>query len=177
MCDLQAAVCKGVKGPRSFRFFQFEIFKSEEMQRMSAVVAASLLLLLDSSAGQKNDNPVDPPFDTTRVLFSAAFNDHMVLQRAPQKASVFGTATPGASVTVTLTGPNYTYTSTPVTVVNSSDISLNGTWKVLLPSCNAGFGYTVQVVCTGCSNVSSAPATIEDVGFGDVFLCSGQSNS
>lgn len=135
-----------------------------------------IALLVALSSGQ--DNPIDPPFDMTRVLFSAAFSDHMVLQRAPQQAALFGTATPGATVTVRVEGPNnYSYTSAPVPVAASADITRNGTWKVIIPPQGAGFGYSILAACDGCLNASSVPATLNDVGFGDVFLCSGQSNS
>lgn len=74
-------------------------------------------------------------------------------------------------------GPNgYSFSSPPVPVLSSADSSLDGTWKVLLPQRSAGFGYTVVASCAGCSNVTAPPATLSDVGFGDVYLCSGQSN-
>ena len=91
---------------------------------------------------------------------------------------MYGTGTPGASVRVTLTGPNsYTFTIAPVTVASSSDVTIHGSWKALLPAQSAGFGYAVVATCAGCSNATSPPASLTDVGFGDVFLCSGQSNS
>ena len=143
----------------------------------STMLVATLgAALLRGSSGQ--ENPADPPFDATRVLFSAAFSDHMVLQRAPQLAAVFGTATPGSNVTVHLAGPNnFSFTSSSTPVANSADITRNGTWKVVLPAQVPGFGYTIQATCFGCLNATSSPATLVDVGFGDVFLCSGQSNS
>ena len=36
-------------------------------------------------------DPADPPFESDKVLFSGVFSDHVVLQRAPQHATVFGT--------------------------------------------------------------------------------------
>ena len=136
---------------------------------------AFVLLLCARLAFAQNPGPNDPPFDLTRVLFSASFSSHMVLQRAPQVAAVFGTAAPGGAVTVTLTGPaGYTFTSPPVAVVRSPDAALHGTGKVLLPARPAGFGYTVAAACEGCANTTTV--ALEDVGFGDVFLCSGQSN-
>jgi len=117
----------------------------------------------------------DPPFDQTKVIFSGVFSNHGVLQRSPASASVFGTAVAGGSVTVTLSGPNgFNFTSAPVIVTTSNDASLNGTWKVLLPPRPAGFGYSLTATCNGCSNDTAA--TLNDVGFGDVYLCSGQSN-
>lgn len=119
--------------------------------------------------------PVDPPFDLTRALFSSVFSDNAVLQRAPQRSAVFGTATPGAAVTVTLAGPQ-PFSAPPVVVTSSADPALHGTWKVVLPARAAGFGYSVTAMCTGCANSTSAPATLANVGFGDVYLCSGQAS-
>ena len=124
------------------------------------------------------DPSVDPPFDLSKVSFSSVFSDSMVLQRAPQQASVYGTATPGASITVTLaSSAGFTFTSPPTTVVTSSDSSIHGSWKVLLPARPAGMGYNLTAVCAGCTNSTSAPAYLEDVVYGDVYVCSGQSNS
>ena len=144
----------------------------------SALLAATLALSAAAAADARNAplGPVDPPFDATRVLFSTVFSDHAVLQRAPQQAAVFGTATPGAAVTVTVAGPDkFSFTSPPTPVAQGTgDPAIDGTWKVLLPARPAGFGYSVTASCAGCS--TSAPATLLDIGFGDVYLCSGQSN-
>lgn len=136
------------------------------------LLAATLLsLALVRGAGAF----ADPPFDFTRVLFSAAFSDDMVLQRAPQRAAVFGTATPGAAVTVSVAGPGgFAWSSAPAPVARSADASQDGTWKVILPARGAGFGYSVAATCDGCPNATAA--ALAGVGFGDVFLCSGQSN-
>jgi len=120
-------------------------------------------------------DPQDPPFDMTKVLFSGIFSTHGVLQRAPRRSSVYGTATPGATVTVVLSGPDgYSHTSAPTAVTSSPDSAVNGTWKILLPARTAGFGYTLEARCLGCPNTTAH--TLTDIGFGDVFLCSGQSN-
>jgi hypothetical protein len=134
----------------------------------------NILLLLCGTALAQNlpMGPIDPPFDKTRVLFSNTFNDHMILQRAPQQAAVFGTATPGAAVTVRLTGPGVSYTSPPAAVQVSADPTLDGSWKVVLPAQPAGLGYNVVATCTGCSNSTSPPVGLAGVGFGDVYLCS-----
>ena len=112
-------------------------------------------------------DPQDPPFDLTKVLFSGTFSDHMVLQREPRRSAVFGTASIGATVSIVLTDPNGGRQSLgPVTVANSADPAVNGTWKVLLPSQPAGFGYALEAQCTGCLNSTSA--NLKDVGFGEV---------
>ena len=118
---------------------------------------------------------IDPPFDFSRALFSGVFSDHLVLQMAPARAALFGTAAPGAAVTVRLLGPNgLAFTSPPAPVAISGDPALHGTWKVLLPAQAPGFGYNLTATCAGCADAS--PATLADVGFGSVYLCSGQSN-
>ena len=94
---------------------------------------------------------------TTETNFSAIFGNHMVLQRAPDRASVYGISS-DTGVEVTFNGQ--TYRSTVV----------NGAWKVALPATEAGGAYTIGVSSAG------GKASISDVTFGDVWFCSGQSN-
>lgn len=69
-------------------------------------------------------------------------------------------------------GPGgYNFTSAPIQVVISADPTINGTWRTLLPARPPGFGYTIEASCPSCPNATSA--IITDVGFGDVYLCSG----
>lgn len=58
--------------------------------------------------------------------------------------------------------------------MTDADQTLNGTWKVILPAITAGWGYSLSATCLGCSIATSS--NLSDIGFGDVFLCSGQSN-
>jgi sialate O-acetylesterase len=120
-------------------------------------------------------DPADPPFESDKVLFSGVFSDHVVLQRAPQHATVFGTAAPGATITVAVSNEALKYTYTVETAVAvSSDTAIHGTWKTLLPPRPAGLGYTIEARCDTCVNQTAA--TLVDVAMGDVWLCSGQSN-
>ena len=131
-----------------------------------------LLLLPALIAVDAAPDPQDPPFDLSRVLFSGVFSDHGILQRAPKLSAVFGTASIGATVKVTLTGPDgYSHAAAPVPVASSADPALHGTWKVLLAARPAGFGYSIVASCSGCANATAA--TLTDVGFGDIWLCSG----
>lgn len=117
-------------------------------------------------------DPQDPPFDLTRVLFSGSFSSHMVLQREPQQSAAFGTAQPGAKVTLTLNGPGgFSHEVTTEVVDLMSDPAVHGTWKAILPARPPGFGYSMHAVCDGCENATAAVLT--DVGFGDVVICSG----
>ena len=88
----------------------------------------------------------------------SVFSDHMVLQR-DMPVPVWGTATPGAEVTVELTGKSV-----------AAKADGNGRWRVDLPAMAAGGPFTL--------NVTSADAkrAFSDVLLGEVWLCSGQSN-
>ena len=135
---------------------------------MTRLVIACVSCLTAALAAAAN-----PPFDTSRVRYSAVFTDGVILQRAPAAAAIFGTASPGASVSLLLTGPGgYSYRSAPVAVTSSRDPALNCTWRILLPPQPPGLGYTLEALCTSCTNTTSD--TLSDIGFGDVYICSGQ---
>ena len=131
-----------------------------------------------------------PPFS-----FGPAFGSHMVLQMAPAKSAVYGYLEEGAtavkvtvssggkelysvdaSVDATLHQPfGFSESGTwGVTTFNAYNKSVPG-WKALLQPTKAGGAYTVTATCTGCA--VNATQSISDVTFGDVWLCSGQSNS
>jgi len=85
---------------------------------------------------------------------------HMALQRAPLPARLWGTAAPGAHVTATLDKK-----------VSASGLAdADGNWRVDLPPQPAGVGHTIVLTDGTTTKV------LDDVAFGDVFLCSGQSN-
>jgi sialate O-acetylesterase len=85
------------------------------------------------------------------------FGDHMVLQR-DVAANIWGTAAPGESVTITVDKQS-------VNAVTGTD----GQWMTKLPVEKAGGPF--EVVISGSNTLR-----VEDVYFGDVWLCSGQSN-
>eukprot|EP00043_Microstomoeca_roanoka_P000473 m.27831 g.27831 ORF g.27831 m.27831 type:complete len:504 (+) comp10338_c0_seq2:59-1570(+) len=104
------------------------------------------------------------------LLFVAAGNalqlptvidSNMVLQRSPYNARVWGFGTAGEKVTVTVVG------ETPVTNTTTSD----GMWEVNLPPHSEGSGFTLKI-----SSSTGQTITLTNIAFGDVFLCSGQSN-
>ncbi|XP_017275588.1 sialate O-acetylesterase isoform X3 [Kryptolebias marmoratus] len=96
------------------------------------------------------------------LRFASYYGDHMVLQKAPQRASLWGFGPEGSQVTIHLSGPStQNITSAPVT---------EGIWLVSLDPVDAGGPYNVTAVCRGSSR------TLTDVLFGDVWLCGGQSN-
>lgn len=97
----------------------------------------------------------------TPCTISNVFGDHMVLQRAPQQSRVWGFAAPGTQVKTTFAGSTYT-ASTDVT----------GMWKQALPATPASSsGQAISFTCS-----SGESFALNDVLFGDVVMCGGQSN-
>ncbi|KAG7333024.1 hypothetical protein KOW79_003159 [Hemibagrus wyckioides] len=94
--------------------------------------------------------------------FASYYGEHMVLQKAPEEAVVWGYGTTGAEVQISLAGQQSEQ-------VKSVSV-LNGIWKVILDPVQAGGPYNLTVVQKGIKIV------LTDVLFGDVWLCGGQSN-
>ena len=116
--------------------------------------------------------PAPWPNPNPGLNFSEAFSDHVVLQRGPGAASVFGNTgglDDSASVLVTVTPSSGAPYSVPAAVQG-------GRWRALLKP-TAGFDetgltYTVTVSCAaGCGG--GAPVALSDVVFGDVYFCAG----
>ena len=116
--------------------------------------------------------PPDPE-TVLPVRFNTTQGSHMVLQQAPAKSAVYGTVGPGGvAVSVTVAGANDEGLEvTPYTVHAAV---AGGQWKAMLRPTPAGGSYTITARCTGCRNATSA--TIDDVTFGDLWYCAGQSN-
>ncbi|XP_072551705.1 sialate O-acetylesterase isoform X2 [Salminus brasiliensis] len=97
--------------------------------------------------------------------FALSYGEHMVLQRAPERAVVWGYGSNGAKVEISLSGPKSTQ-------VSSTSV-INGIWKMTLNPVQAGGPYNLTAVQKGNT---SARIAFTDVLFGDVWLCGGQSN-
>ncbi|XP_046342779.1 sialate O-acetylesterase-like [Haliotis rufescens] len=104
---------------------------------------------------------------TLAVLkFASYYADHMVLQRGPQRAIVWGhAATIGDEVTVTVSGKG----EVKVNVVRDPNGN-EGLWKAKLPAITDPGPFTLT------ASSSEGDLTLTDVMFGDVWVCSGQSN-
>ncbi|XP_038609330.1 sialate O-acetylesterase [Tachyglossus aculeatus] len=99
-----------------------------------------------------------------------ALGDHMVLQREPSSAVVWGLGQPGARVTVTLRrGPATIQTQEP------RFPDPRGIWSVVLDPMGPGGPYELVAEQTVGANQTTR-LTARDVYFGDVWLCGGQSN-
>lgn len=86
------------------------------------------------------------------------FSDHAVLQR-DQPLLFWGWSSPGEEVSVTIKGKDYV-----------AKANVDSIWQVQLPPESAGGPYNIKVTGAGESII------IDDVYFGDVYFCSGQSN-
>ncbi len=96
----------------------------------------------------------------------------MVLQRAPQRAIVWG-YTDDVDTPITLTMNNKVYqTMSSKTPVASGDTSI---WSVTLDPQPEEGPYQVKVT-RPLANGTMETITLDDVLFGDVWICSGQSN-
>lgn len=81
----------------------------------------------------------------------------MVLQRAPARATVWGShAVPGTRVSVSLHGQRH-----------NASVSASGVWRVVLPPMNA----SVEPATLHVDSDDGGNATLRDVVIGDVFLC------
>ena len=95
------------------------------------------------------------------LRLASYYGNHMVLQRGPQQAVLRGTAdTEGDNVTAQVVGQGSAVTAQVQ----------NGKWKVKLPAITDPGPFVVDV------RSSDGHVTLNDVLFGDVWVCSGQSN-
>ncbi|NXB18776.1 SIAE acetylesterase, partial [Rhagologus leucostigma] len=98
--------------------------------------------------------------------FASYYGDHMVLQKKPSGAVVWGHGELGALVTVTLSGAGGLIVMEKTAQVKGP----SGTWTTVLDPMDRGGPYALTAE-QGLENV-----TLRDIYFGDVWLCSGQSN-
>lgn len=86
---------------------------------------------------------------------------------APARAKIWGfSPTAGATVTVSLDGKMVA----SVQSTDTTDGQTGGMWSALLPAKTAGGPHSIEVHCCNSS------VSLTDVLFGDVWICSGQSN-
>ncbi|XP_028930846.1 sialate O-acetylesterase isoform X1 [Ornithorhynchus anatinus] len=100
------------------------------------------------------------------------FAHHMVLQREPPGAVIWGYGRPGAHVTVTLRRHPHRQA---LAVKDTRVREPSGTWLVVLDPMGPGGPYELVAEQTLGRNQTTR-RTVRDVYFGDVWLCGGQSN-
>lgn len=92
-----------------------------------------------------------------QIRLPKLISDNMVLQR-DQPVKIWGWASPKEKITLIFNKKTYKTITTG-----------NGKWEILLPPRSAGTGY--EIILKGKNEIS-----IKNIAFGDVWLCSGQSN-
>ena len=106
------------------------------------------------------------------VRFANYYQDHMVLQRAPQRAVVWGyTDTFDSPLTLRMDERVYQSEISPSSVNEFGE----STWSVTLDAQPEEGPFQIQVT-QPLTNGTLVNITLNDVLFGDVWICSGQSN-
>jgi sialate O-acetylesterase len=95
------------------------------------------------------------------LVVSNTLGSNMVLQRAPLQANIWGWGVEGATVTLTFNKQNFS------TQASKTD----GSWSITLPATQAGGPYDIAISSSVGGNL-----LLTNILFGDVYLCSGQSN-
>lgn len=128
------------------------------------IVSCSIVVLLLAAmpvmfvgCSSTTSTPVVEKIPAAEVELPRIFSDHMVLQGG-QKVPVWGWATPGGTVTVTIAGKTA-----------EAKATRGGVWKAVLPALEPGGPFEMTVA--GVDKIS-----IKDVLIGEVWMCSGQSN-
>ncbi|XP_068274320.1 sialate O-acetylesterase isoform X2 [Nyctibius grandis] len=98
--------------------------------------------------------------------FASYYGDHMVLQKGPAGAVVWGYGELGAAVTLVLSEDGGFIVMKKTAPVKGP----SGTWTAVLDPMAQGGPYALT------AGQGSANVTLRDIYFGDVWLCSGQSN-
>jgi hypothetical protein len=104
------------------------------------------------------------------------FGDDMVLQHG-RPAAIFGLAKAGSTVTVVYDGKSYTAKANPDPFAPGWGAPLaSNSWRVELDPQPAGPAKgNITVTCEGCA-ANASTAVLSSVLFGEVIICSGQSN-
>lgn len=125
------------------------------------------------------DDPNDPavllgaaPLGSTNTFkLSATLQDSMVLQRGPGSATVWGFAAAGTTVTTTFKGKKIMSTAEPCVFHGMAQPNCS-VWRAkLAPQPATMTGQTIRF-----SASTGETASLNDVLFGDVYVCGGQSN-
>lgn len=103
-------------------------------------------------------------FSNALLNVSNTLGSNMVLQRAPFEANIWGWVDATANVTISFNGKVILAAFDAA----SADVKL---WKAKLPATEAGGPYVI-----GVASSSGDKLALQNILFGDVYLCGGQSN-
>ena len=108
-----------------------------------------------------------------KFRLAKVFQNGMVLQRAPERANIFGFGPLGTFVTVTIIKNGERHDMGNVTVAVES--CLKGTWSLNIGAWDAGSDYSIEITNSG-QGIQAQTIWLESVSFGEVWFCAGQSN-
>lgn len=109
--------------------------------------------------------------DETLSFVANVLGSHMVLQRAPHQAVVWGFSTPGATVTTTMQSSRDSQKTQATLSSFTTVVGPDGGWRQRLPPTPASdTAYTLTFASSG---PKAEHAKIVDVLFGDVYMCGG----
>jgi sialate O-acetylesterase len=107
------------------------------------------------------------------LRFANYYSDHMVLSRAPQRAIVWGFSnSSNTPITLTMNNKVYYAKRSSSSSVDGNDVTI---WLVTLDPQYQEGPFQVKVT-QPLPNRTLETITLDDVLFGDVWICSGQSN-
>ena len=107
-----------------------------------------------------------------KLKLSNIYADHMVFQRAPSSPMVWGFGTPGSKITITVLD------SDGKDVTNGAEdayVEEDEKFEAKIGSYQAGTGFSINVRET-LPGGDFLEVSLSDVAFGEVWVCSGQSN-
>ena len=119
-----------------------------------------------------NGSPSTPGASGSTLAFSPALGSHMVLQR-DTSARIWGTASAGDVVTVEVASMSRMFSGIERV---SARASANGSWYVDLKPRPASSGLLDAALISAMSRDHNTSRVLEDVLWGDVWGCHGQSN-
>ena len=95
------------------------------------------------------------------------FSSGMVLQREPHSPNIWGFGPPNSRV-----GLNISLGEEFLHITDNVPVTEDGLWSVGLGSWPPGIGYSLHIWLEDTGDL----ITLSDIAFGDVWVCSGQSN-
>jgi sialate O-acetylesterase len=107
--------------------------------------------------------------ESHQLKLAAYYQDNMVLQRSPHRAIIWGYASLDSSISLNLFGKTYS------TKAKQSSELRTPTWEIILDPTTYKYSVDFEISETDTSGIISK-VTLKNVLFGDVWLCSGQSN-
>ncbi|CAG5130234.1 unnamed protein product, partial [Candidula unifasciata] len=144
------------------------LFLLASIANTSGIRDVHRMLVKEKTDGINRDNKQVPKLGET-FAFAKHFQDNMVLQKAPARANIYGFSSAlGQQVIAQMRTPSHQYYYS--TTVQQSPSPNIGVWSFSLDPIEANVTVSINV------HSEQGELAIRNVIFGDVWICSGQSN-